>query len=430
MRGESQISVVEVEDIEEKEEEEQHQENDIVAKKMNVKESIQKQNIQQIETNQEYQNMETKHIPIVANTNRGLSLSDIRSLMASSSSSLTASSSYNLQHHTVNVNPVVVTNSTNIDGIPYPHNRQGIEALLDSTIQSARKIQKRAERYLSKSNSNLNHSILNIDLSDNKEEEEEENIMDYNHNLNNHNVNFVSSNSNNSSFRIYMKKAKRSKVKEDEVLNLRVLSDNVDDRLPLSIRRNNINNTTNNRIRRSKINNNNNRETISSSSNNMNYINNNHENKSIYENNFTRREMIHHENTFIKNEVSWKKSKEMFTPKQQHLRYNNNNNNNDDNENVENNNKPKLHLNLDLIETPSNKLQNVVGTLIADDNHMVDRISKARAKYFKERGKRIQMENSINKRGHFSPRSPYINRHNNLSSSFRNSNSKPVRSFR
>ena len=87
-------------------------------------------------------------------------------------------------------------------------------------------------------------------------------------------------------------------------------------------------------------------------------------------------------------------------------------------------------MNLDLIENPSNKLQNVVGSLIADDNHMVDRISKARAKYFKERGKRIQMENSINKRGHFSPRSPYINRHINLSSNFRNSNSKPVRSFR
>ena len=99
------------------------------------------------------------------------------------------------------------------------------------------------------------------------------------------------------------------------------------------------------------------------------------------------------------------------------------------NELVENN-KLNLHLNLDLIENPSNKLQNVVGSLIADDNHMVDRISKARAKYFKERGKRIQMENSINKRGHFSPRSPYINRHNNLSSSFRHSNSKPVRSFR
>ena len=45
------------------------------------------------------------------------------------------------------------------------------------------------------------------------------------------------------------------------MFNLRVLSDNVDDRLPLSIRRN-INNTNNDSIR--SINNiNNNRETIS-----------------------------------------------------------------------------------------------------------------------------------------------------------------------
>ena len=428
--NESQISVVEVEDhIDEEEEEKEQQEKvDIIEQEINVKKIIEKQNFKQIETNHEYQKMTTRHIPIVMNTNRGLSLSDIRPLASSSSSLTTASSSCNLQQHTVNVNPTITTNSTNIDGITYPHNRQGIEALLDSTIQSARKIQKRAERYLSKSNSsNLNHSILNIDLNDNKEEEEKK--IDYNHTLNN-NVNFISNNSNNSSFRIYMKKTKRSKGKDDEVFNLRVLSDNVDDRLPLSIRRN-INNTNNDSIR--SINNiNNNRETIRNS-NNMNYnTNNNHGDKSVNLNSFTRRDIIHRENTFVKNELSWNKPKEMFTPKQQHFRYNTDGTNNihdNNNENVENN-KSNLHLNLDLIENPSNKLQNVVGSLIADDNHMVDRISKARAKYFKERGKRIQMENSINKRGHFSPRSPYINRHNNLSSIFRNSNSKPVRSFR
>ena len=65
--------------------------------------------------------MTTRHIPIVImNTNRGLSLSDIRPLASSSSSLTTASSSCNLQQHTVNVNPTVTTNSTNIDGITYP----------------------------------------------------------------------------------------------------------------------------------------------------------------------------------------------------------------------------------------------------------------------------------------------------------------------
>ena len=45
----------------------------------------------------------------------------------------------------------------------------------------------------------------------------------------------------------------------------------------------------------------------------MNYnTNNNHGDKSVNLNSFTRRDIIHRENTFVKNELSWNKPKEMF----------------------------------------------------------------------------------------------------------------------